>query len=278
MFASLRFQTLASPLKQTLVLAHTFNSLRRGSRFLQAQGKSKHISFLNKSTDQIHQAGTKPDGFLPSLPEEAFPLSGLEDALMGYISGKKKATEVAHLMWKHIVRKGDTVVDATCGNGHDTLAMVKLVADESNRGCVYGMDIQNIAVENTSLLLDALLNPNERKLVKLFHTCHSRMEDIVPRGTSVRLVALNLGYLPGGDKAVITLSETTLPALEAASRILAPGGLISIIVYVGHPGGRKEFETVQAFASGLPVDDWVCSKFEMINRQTAPVLVILFKK
>ncbi|KAJ4981612.1 hypothetical protein NE237_032449 [Protea cynaroides] len=181
-------------------------------------------------------------------------------------------------MWKHIVRKEDTVVDATCGNGHDTLAMVKLVVDESNRGCVYGMDIQNIAVENTSLLLDALLNPNERKLVKLFNACHSRMEDIVPKCTSVRLVAFNLGYLPGGDKAVITLSETTLPALEAASGILAPGGLISVIVYVGHPGGMKELETVQAFASGLPVDDWVCSKFEMINRQMAPLLVILFKK
>ncbi|XP_042489469.1 putative rRNA methylase YtqB isoform X2 [Macadamia integrifolia] len=181
-------------------------------------------------------------------------------------------------MWRHIVQKGDTVVDATCGNGHDTLEMVKLVADESGRGCVYGMDIQNIALENTSLLLDALLNPNERKLVKLFHTCHSRMEDIVPNGTSVRLVAFNLGYLPGGDKALVTLSETTLQALEVASRILAPGGLISIIAYVGHPGGRKEFETVQAFASGLPVDDWVCTKFEMINRQMAPVLVILFRK
>ncbi|XP_042489470.1 putative rRNA methylase YtqB isoform X3 [Macadamia integrifolia] len=197
---------------------------------------------------------------------------------MDYISGKKKATEVAHSMWRHIVQKGDTVVDATCGNGHDTLEMVKLVADESGRGCVYGMDIQNIALENTSLLLDALLNPNERKLVKLFHTCHSRMEDIVPNGTSVRLVAFNLGYLPGGDKALVTLSETTLQALEVASRILAPGGLISIIAYVGHPGGRKEFETVQAFASGLPVDDWVCTKFEMINRQMAPVLVILFRK
>lgn len=53
-----------------------------------------------------------------------------------------------------------------------------------------------------------------------------------------RLVAFNLGYLPGGEKQVITRSETTLLALEAAKRILAPGGLISIVVYLGHPGGR----------------------------------------
>lgn len=53
-----------------------------------------------------------------------------------------------------------------------------------------------------------------------------------------RLVAFNLGYLPGGDKTMITRADTTLLGLEAAERILAPGGLISLVVYVGHPGGR----------------------------------------
>lgn len=52
-----------------------------------------------------------------------------------------------------------------------------------------------------------------------------------------RLVAFNLGFLPGGDKEIITKPETTLPALEAAKKILMPGGLISLVVYVGHPGG-----------------------------------------
>lgn len=53
-----------------------------------------------------------------------------------------------------------------------------------------------------------------------------------------RLVAFNLGYLPGGDKEITTMSDTTLLALEAAGRIVEPGGLISIVVYVGHPRGR----------------------------------------
>lgn len=53
-----------------------------------------------------------------------------------------------------------------------------------------------------------------------------------------RLVAFNLGYLPGGDKKIKTESETTLLALEAAKKILARGGLISILAYVGHFGGR----------------------------------------
>ncbi|KAA8527192.1 hypothetical protein F0562_008579 [Nyssa sinensis] len=104
------------------------------------------------------------------------------------------------------------------------------------------------------------------------------MEEVVPKGISVRLVAFNLGYLPGGDKAIITASETTLLALEAAKRILAPGGLISIVVYVGHPGGREEYETVQAFASGLAVENWICCKLQMLNRPLAPILVFIFKR
>ncbi len=55
-------------------------------------------------------------------------------------------------VWKHVVQKGDAVIDATCGNGYDTLAMVKMVADESARGCVFAMDIQNDALENIRMM------------------------------------------------------------------------------------------------------------------------------
>ncbi|KAK9085841.1 hypothetical protein Sjap_026252 [Stephania japonica] len=216
--------------------------------------------------------------FSQQIGQQTTPLSGLDDELLGYISGNKKATEVAHSIWKRIVQKGDTVVDATCGNGHDTLALLKMVADGSGKGSVYGMDIQNCALENTSTLIKESSDPNEVELVKLFNLCHSSMEEIVPKGILVRLVAFNLGYLPGGDKSIITLPERTLQALEAASRLLEPEGLISIMVYVGHPGGRDEYAVVQAFASQLLVEEWVCCKFEMVNRPAAPVLFLLFRK
>ncbi|RZC44352.1 hypothetical protein C5167_037300 [Papaver somniferum] len=135
------------------------------------------------------------------ISEKLLLKKGLEDALMGYITGKKKATELAHLIWQRIVQKGDNVVDATCGNGYDTLALLKMVADESGKGRVSGMDIQSCALENTSSLLDESLNANERELVELFHLCHSRMEDVIPEGIFLRLVVFNLGYLPGGDKS-----------------------------------------------------------------------------
>ncbi|XP_050221048.1 uncharacterized protein LOC126671328 isoform X2 [Mercurialis annua] len=154
------------------------------------------------------------------------PFSGLEDNLVGYVMGKKKATEAAHLVWKSVIQKGDTVIDATCGNGYDTLAMLKLVADGSGNGRVYAMDMQTDALDNTATLLNENVTSEEKDLVKLFSICHSRMEEILPDDSRV----------------------------------------------------RDELEKVESFSSGLPVDDWVCCKFQMLNRPVAPVLVFLFKR
>ncbi|XP_013602727.1 PREDICTED: putative rRNA methylase YtqB isoform X2 [Brassica oleracea var. oleracea] len=180
-----------------------------------------------------------------------FPVPGVEDVFVGYLFGRKKATEVAHVVWEQVIQKGDMVIDATCGND---------------------------AIESTSSLLNQTLGSKEKERVKLFNMCHSKMEEIVPENSSVRMVAFNLGYLPGGNKSIITVSNTTVLALRAAERILMPGGLISLVVYIGHPGGREELEVVEAFGSSLPVSDWVCCKLQMLNRPLAPVLVFMFKR
>nr|GMC76329.1 putative rRNA methylase YtqB isoform X1 [Ipomoea batatas] len=153
-----------------------------------------------------------------------------------------------------------------------------MVADDTRKGRVYAMDVQKAALENTSLLLDHSVNPDEKELVELFSMCHTQMGDVVPDGVKVRLVAFNLGYLPGGDKKFITRSDTTLLAIEAAQKILMPGGLISIVAYVGHSGGREEFEKIEAFTPKLPFESWNCCKLQMLNRPLAPVLVFLFKR
>ncbi|KAB2048847.1 hypothetical protein ES319_A13G138200v1 [Gossypium barbadense] len=198
--------------------------------------------------------------------------------LVIFLGRRKQQKWLICRVWRHVLHKGDIVIDATCGNGYDTVAMLKMVADESGHGRVYGIDIQTEALENTSSLLDETVTQKEKELVKLFPICHSRMDEVLPENTAVRLVAFNLGYLPGGDKGIITTSKTTLLALEASKKMLILGGLISLVVYVGHPGGREELETVEAFASGLCVDGWICCKFQMLNRPLAPVLVFIFKR
>ncbi|KAL1300032.1 uncharacterized protein LOC107614427 isoform X1 [Arachis ipaensis] len=262
----------------------------------------------SRQNDFISEANTLQSS-PPSASPKHSPLFGMDDTLVSYLCGKKKATDLAHMVWKHVVQKGDTVLDATCGNGFDTLAMLNLVADDSRKGYVYALDIQKDALDNTSILLEESLNPDERQLVKLVNICHSKMEEVVPRNALVRLVGFNLGYLPGGKKEIITRPETTFLALEAAERILMPGGLISIVVYVGHPGGRKraleqqisclrvtlkshvhavetfidviireELEAVETFAARMPVENWICCKLRMVNRPCAPVPIFLFRR
>ncbi|XP_007022590.2 PREDICTED: putative rRNA methylase YtqB isoform X1 [Theobroma cacao] len=267
----LRFCLFLNPMLSNRFLTQTnlFSSSCAFSSSLKRTSKSLCCS----SNSILHSNGDTS----PSLSRNC-PLSGLENELVGYILGKKKATEVAHLVWRHVLHKGDIVIDATCGNGYDTLAMLKMVADESGSGRVYGIDIQIDALKNTSSLLDATVTQKEKELVKLFPICHSRMDEVVPENTAVRLVAFNLGYLPGGDKGIITISKTTLLALEAAKKMLISGGLISLVVYVGHPGGSEELDTVEAFASRLSVDSWICCEFQMLNRPLAPVLVFMFKR
>ncbi|XP_022943494.1 uncharacterized protein LOC111448248 [Cucurbita moschata] len=249
-------------------------------------GRQRHLRNFCCFSNRIHSNGISSEyqsdfsspSSSSSSSKDFSSLEGLEDVMVGYLFGKKRATEVAHSVWKRVIRTGDTVVDATCGNGYDTLAMLKMVADEAGSARVYAMDVQKEALESASALLDESLCEKERKLVKLSSICHSRMEDVIPEGSPVRLVAFNLGYLPGGNKAITTKSETTLQALEAAYRILKPGGLISLVVYVGHPGGLEELETIQKFSGELGVENWICCKLQMLNRPLAPVPVFLFKR
>ena len=141
------------------------------------------------------------------------------------------------------VRPGDTVVDATMGNGHDTLILARLVGDS---GLVHAFDVQQQAVESTRKLLseNGLLHRVQ------LHLCgHEHMVEQV--AAPLRLVCFNLGWLPGSDKRVRTLWPTTREALIGALRLLAPLGCATVCAYPGHKEGREELEALVAFLSQL---------------------------
>ncbi len=140
------------------------------------------------------------------------------------------------------VRAGDTVVDATVGNGHDTLFLARLAGPG---GRVIGYDVQPTALATTRARLAAAGLAAELHLGS-----HAAMLDDVPAG--VAAVMFNLGYLPGGDKRVTTRSAETLAALAAALELVRVGGGITLVCYPGHPGGAEEAAAVGAWAAGLP--------------------------
>jgi SAM-dependent methyltransferase len=138
---------------------------------------------------------------------------------------------------------GARAIDATVGNGHDTLRLCELVGES---GRVYGFDVQEDAVGRTRARLSeaGLLNRAE-----LFCAGHERMAEFVRE--PVDAVVFNLGWLPGAKHAVTTAAETTLCAVSQAAALLKPGGILTICIYPGHEEGRKERDALQHWAAAL---------------------------
>lgn len=144
--------------------------------------------------------------------------------------------KLAHQLIKEKLRPGDITVDATLGNGHDTAFLAEQVGQS---GRVYGFDIQQSAVMAVAIKLARW------ECLTLMQASHVEMgtKIPVPHQGKIRACMFNLGYLPGGDKRIITQAESTLTALAIASRILDRDGILTILAYPGHLGG--ELETLQ---------------------------------
>lgn len=178
--------------------------------------------------------------------------------------------QLSHLFLKERVGAGDRVVDATCGNGNDTMLLAGLVGHE---GKVWSFDVDAEALEATH---GKLCQVSLDAAVELIHDGHQRLADYVREPLDA--VVFNLGYLPGGAKEVTTRPETTLAALEQSLDLLVPGGLILLVVYTGHPGGREEGRAVDSWASRLPSPRFNAWKSSLLNRQAeAPYLLIVEK-
>ncbi|WP_437206347.1 class I SAM-dependent methyltransferase [Planctomicrobium sp. SH664] len=149
-------------------------------------------------------------------------------------------TRQAHALVSQTVPAGGIAVDATAGNGHDTLFLAQLVGPE---GHVFAIDIQSAAVSATreriasaGLMNTVVLQANHAELLRIIP---------LPFHQQIDVMLFNLGYLPGSDKEVVTKSKSTLEALMAATALLKPGGLLSVIAYPGHAGGDLERDAVR---------------------------------
>ena len=156
----------------------------------------------------------------------------------------KSARYLAADVLRRAILPGDMVVDATMGNGHDTLFLCELVGEG---GRVYAFDVQEAAVENTR---ERLEEAGVADRAALFCLGHEHMAEQAPQGVSA--VVFNLGWLPGGDHRVTTHWETTRQAVESAMALLKPLGVLVICAYPGHAEGNREREALTALLSALP--------------------------
>lgn len=132
---------------------------------------------------------------------------------------------------KEMITPESVIVDATAGNGHDTLFCATLAKH------VYAFDIQKEAIDSTKARTLGLSN------ITYIHDSHAHLaKHIAP---FIDGIIFNLGYLPSSDKSKITQSESTLSACNQALELLSDGGFILITCYLGHPGGASEADDVK---------------------------------
>jgi tRNA A58 N-methylase Trm61 len=170
-----------------------------------------------------------------------------------------------------VVSGGDTVIDATVGNGYDTLFLAELVGDN---GLVYGFDIQKEAVQFTRERLKA---SGMDKRVRLVCDGHERMDRYITG--MVKAAVFNLGYLPGGCHRITTLTDTTLTAVNKSLEMLLPGGIVVIAVYCGHSEGQREENVLREFVSGLDAHSYMAVSVRTENQKNnPPVLYVVQRK
>ncbi|CAM9184177.1 unnamed protein product [Pylaiella littoralis] len=183
---------------------------------------------------------------------------------------------MAHLLWRQVAGPGDTVLDCTAGNGHDSLALGKAVALKDGLGSLYVMDVQERALEATRERLRSELGELALKRSTLINGNFREMPpELEPE--SVQLVVYNLGWLPGGDKSITTKLEDTLESIEAAKPLVKHGGMISVMLYKGHAEGERETDAVLGYAAGLALNQWRVFTHERINRPDSPQLLTMYK-
>ncbi|QHJ71758.1 class I SAM-dependent methyltransferase [Planococcus halotolerans] len=165
------------------------------------------------------------------------------------------------------VADGDRVIDATAGNGHDTLFLAQLAGDA---GKVYAFDIQEEAVRATKERVKDYGN------VDVILDSHTNIAQYVSE--EIAAAVFNLGYLPKGDHSIITKSATTLAAITQCLELLKETGLVAIVIYSGHDGGSEERDAVMDFVSQLPQTKFDVMKYQFINQQHSPPFLVAIEK
>ena len=168
------------------------------------------------------------------------------------------------------LKNGGRALDGTAGNGRDTLFLAQLAG---GNGKVWAFDIQAQALSNTAGLL---CENGVEERVELIAASHADLADYVREPLDAAM--FNFGYLPSGDKTVTTTADSSVRAMQAAAALLAEGGLLTAVVYSGHPAGRAEAAAIEQWAAALPQEQYQVLHYRFTNQRNHPPQLLAIEK
>ena len=182
-----------------------------------------------------------------------------------------RLVELAQKTIAGILAPGDVAVDATVGNGLDTLFLARCVGPA---GMVYAMDIQPTAI---AIAEKKLRTAGFADRIRLETENHANLDRIIAieHKNRINAVMFNLGYLPGSDTRITTQPSSTRIALQSACRHLSNRGRITVLCYTAHPGGSAETEAVRRVAAELPENFRITIHRPQRIAKSPPELVII---
>lgn len=157
----------------------------------------------------------------------------------------------------------DIAVDFTMGNGYDTFVLSNIAKQ------VYSFDVQDEALKETKKKLIGIYNV---KLIKENHLHFDKYVDKFDIGI------FNLGYLPNSNHSITTEVRNTMQTIEKAVALLNPGGLLYMVIYIGHEEGQKEAREIESYVQQLHHRNYNIAKFSMLNKRQAPYVIEVEKR
>lgn len=182
----------------------------------------------------------------------------------------QRVLQYAKTLLSQSINVGDIAVDATAGNGHDTLFLTELVGEN---GHVYAFDIQQQAIDST---LNRLMEKGVSHLATVILDGHEHISQYVQQ--EIGGAIFNLGYLPGANHHVVTKSNTTIEAIHQLLQLLKIGGIIVLVIYHGHEGGKEERDELLKFVSALPQKYVHVLRYEFMNQKNDPPFIVALEK
>lgn len=182
----------------------------------------------------------------------------------------KRVLPFAKDLLASVIEVGDSVVDATAGNGHDTLFLAELVGES---GHVFSFDVQEDALLSTE---EKLKSANLNARTTLILDGHEHVSTYIQN--EIAAAIFNLGYLPGSNHEIVTKGNTTIQAVESILKLLKVGGLIVLVVYHGHIGGMEEKDALIEYVQQLPHSYVHVLCYQFLNQQNDPPFIIAIEK
>lgn len=187
--------------------------------------------------------------------------------------------EVVRAAWRAAFQEtgSNVAIDATAGRGSDTLSLSALAGAH---GMVHTIDVQAAALEETAARHAAARKsscPIVMSELRTHHASHADLTSVTGLTENVATVAYNLGWYPAqeADRSIITHADSTVQSLRSAVQLLAVSGVVSVMAYVGHPGGREEADAVRDWTTTLDRRAWTVVHLTYPNRHQAPELFLL---